>query len=229
MHYRTVIGIWILAAVCIIPIVAAFPSVNAFFVEPTRETAVRTGNVTVMTEDSLGSWEKTNVVYVGGDVFELPANAVSVSKSDGVVYVSMATTSDLNPVTFPLLSKSGGETGYAVSSVTVVNDRNPLLVNDKAFSVMPSTANYYADEVPTEKRHEWVDLDWRDKTKDLSLTVYAPDATFGPFMDMADGKKDGRIFLDMSSRLNVTPGHWFFKIQNSNPDRTDYTLNTYSV
>lgn len=230
MHYRTVIGILIVVAVCLVSIVAAFPSVNGAFGEPTSGTAHRTGNVTVMTMDDQGSGGEARVAYLTGDVLELPANAVSTSTAAGVVSVSIADPgSNSTPMTFPLLARPSTENGYAVNSITVVRGGEPLLVNDKAFSVLPSTSNYYVDEVPKEKQHEWVDLDWKDITRDLSLTVYAPDATLGPYMDMADGKKDGRIFLDVGSLLNVTPGHWFFKVENSKQDTTDYTLNTYSV
>ena len=80
-----------------------------------------------------------------------------------------------------------------------------------------------------EKQHEWIDLNWTDPNDNLELTIYAPDATFGPFNDSSDGRNDGRIFLDVASMANITAGNWFFKVQNKNDDVVGYTLNTYSA
>ncbi len=102
-------------------------------------------------------------------------------------------------------------------------------MNNEQFDIDPSSVRYYEDSVPAGKQHEWVDLNWTAPDKNLELTIYAPDATLGPFNDSSDGRNDGRIFLDVASMANITAGNWFFKVQNDDGDTVDYTLNTYSA
>ncbi|MDD4138415.1 MAG: hypothetical protein PHT99_11085 [Methanoregula sp.] len=224
MNFRITAGIGILLAVLIIIPAVALPDVSNL------TPSVRTGNVwvTLTGINGTGTPETFSVAYEMGDVAELSASAVSEDTRNGVVTVSFTNSTPARRFSF-ISTDNTGDATYAINSVTVSGESEPLLLNNKAFAVVPSTANYYTDTVPANKQHEWIDLDWNDPSKDLGLTVYAPDATLGPYTDAADGRKDGRIFLDIASRLNVTAGSWFFKVQNNNRDFTPYSLNTYSA
>ncbi|MDO9324016.1 MAG: hypothetical protein Q7T80_03565 [Methanoregula sp.] len=226
MKFRVVVGIGILFAVLVILPVLALPDVRMF------SPATPTGNawVTLKNINGTGTPENVSVSYAMGMVNEIPAYAVFENQTTGLMTVTIMDASQAtearNVTLFPACAQGSV---YAINTVTVSGESEPLLVNSMSFDVMPTRANYYTDVVPLGKQHEWIDLDWKDPKKDLSLMVYAPDATLGPYTDMADGRKDGRIFLDVSSALNVTPGHWFFKVRNDRQDNTGYTLNTYSA
>nr|WP_321349875.1 hypothetical protein [uncultured Methanoregula sp.] len=227
MHIRTLAGILVLAALLIAAPAAALLSVGEAL------PAIRTGNVwvTIKNINGTGAPENIAVAYAMGDVVAIPANQVFENSTSGTTSVFITdVTRGTSPFTLSESSSTSAiSDSYVINSVTVATEgQEPMLVNSLAFATVPATANFYTDLVPEGKEHEWIDLDWKDKNKDLDLTVYAPDETFGPYSDTVDGKKDGRIFLDVASRLNVTAGHWFFKIQNRQETKTPYTLNTYS-
>lgn len=230
MNFRSIAGILlVIATVFVIP-VAALPDLPAFTGEP---DGIRTGTVWVTFKDINGSamvgrGGPVNIAYTMGEVAEINRALVSEDAVTGIVTVTMS-DSDLAR-NYTLVSKDdGGASVYLINSIAMAQESEPLLTNSQSFSVVPATANYYADTVPEGKHHEWVDLDWKDPGRDLGLMVYAPDATFGPYSDTSDGRKDGRIFLDFSSILNVTAGNWFFRVQNPDHEYTPYTLNTYSA
>lgn len=223
MQLRLVAGIGILLAVLVIFPALAMPDFRDI------SSAPRTGTAWVTLHDVNGSGtpENLTVTYTVGEVSEIPLWGISENQTSGLVTVTLRNST---PEQYFLLSSKPSMEGiYIINTVTVENGSGSLLVNRMDFAVVPATSNYYADIVPEGKQHEWVDVDWKDSSRDLSLTIFAPDGTFGPYTDMADGRKDGRIFLDVASRLNVTPGHWFFKVQNERQDRIPYTLNTYSA
>ncbi|MFA5268111.1 MAG: hypothetical protein WC379_09070 [Methanoregula sp.] len=226
MNFRHIAGLFFIALALYTLPAAALPDLGALPHIP----SVRTGTVWVTMTDINGTGNPENVAfaYGVGDVSEISGSAVYTDEKTGIVTVTM---DDGTPVgrSFSLSDNNNGNGVYLVQSITVATESEPLLQNDLSFAVVPPTANYYMDTVPAGKQHEWIDLDWKNPSKDLNLTVYAPDETFGPYNDMADGKKDGRIFLDISSLLNVTPGTWFFKVQNNQQGYLPYILNTYSA
>jgi len=223
MKFRVVAGIGFVLAILISLPVMALPDGRLF------SPATQSGNVWVTLNDINGTRtsEIVSFSYAVGMVNAIPANAVFENQTTGFVTVTVMDSTQARNVT--LNPAYSGESAYAINTITVSSDSEPLLVNNMRFDVMPSTANFYTDVVPAGKQHEWIDLDWKDPKKELGLMVYAPDATLGPYTDMADGRKDARIFLDVSSLLNVTPGNWFFKVRNARQDDTRYTLNTYSA
>jgi len=223
MQLRLVAGIGILLTILVVFPVLALPDIRDISSAPKIGTAW----VTLHDINGSGIPENLTVTYAVGDVSEIPLWGISENHSSGLVTVTLNNSTPERY--FIQSSKPAMEGSYVVNTVTVENCSESLLVNSMDFAVVPTTSNYYADIVPDKKQHEWVDLDWKDPGMDLSLMIYAPDGTFGPYTDMADGRKDGRIFLDVASRLNVTPGHWFFKVQNERQDRIAYTLNTYSA
>jgi|WetSurMetagenome_2_1015567.scaffolds.fasta_scaffold61277_2 hypothetical protein len=226
MNFRLIAGLFFIALVfCILP-ATALPDIGAFsHIQP-----VRTGTVWVTQNDinGTGTPENVAVAYSMGGVSEISGSAVSADEKTGIVTITMedGTTGGRS---FSLSDNNSGNGVYLIRTIAVAQESEPLLRNSQSFAVIAPTANYYMDMVPEGKQHEWIDLDWKDPSKDLNLTVYAPDETFGPYNDIADGKKDGRIFLDVSSLLNVTPGTWFFRVQNNQQSYLPYTLNTYSA
>ncbi|MDD1694722.1 MAG: hypothetical protein LUQ71_08360 [Methanoregula sp.] len=226
MNFRLIAGISLLLAVLTVLPASALPDIRSLSQTP----EVKTGTVWVTLTDINGSMqeEPVKIVYATGAVAEISRVFVSEDARTGVVTVTM--NESLASRQYALVTRNvTGDALYVINSIAVAQESEPLLSNGQSFAIVPATANYYADTVPEGKHHEWVDLDWKDTNRDLNLTVYAPDATFGPYSDASDGKKDGRIFLDFSSLLNVTAGNWFFRVQSTNHEFTPYTLNTYSA
>lgn len=223
MNGRVVVGMGILFAVLVILPVMALPDIRLF------SPATQTGNawVTLNNINGTGTPENMYVSYTMGAVSAIPGYDVFENQTTGFMTVTVMDGTQTRNVT--ISPTNAGGSAYAINTVTVSGESEPLLVNRMRFDVMPTMANYYTDVVPAGKQHEWIDLDWKDSNKDLNLTVFAPDSTLGPYTDLSDGKKDGRIFLDVSSLFNVTPGHWFFKVQDIRREYTPYTLNTYSA
>lgn len=225
MNFRLVAGIClILLAAAAIP-----ASATAGAVTLPAVAGEKTGVVWVTLANISGTGQEgpVRVAYAVGDVAEINPAFILEDPATGDVSV---TVNESGPHMYTLSARGPeGDAAYAINSITVSTTSDALLTNHQSFAVVPATANYYADTVPEGKQHEWIDLDWKDRNKDLGLTVFAPDATLGPYTDTSDGRKDGRIFLDIASRLNVTAGTWFFRVQNSREASTPYTLNTYSA
>lgn len=230
MHFRVAAGICVILSVLVILPVLALPDISQV------TTSSRTGQVWVTLKNINGTEapERVAVAYAVGEVSEIPAHAVLENAGTGFVTITAVDTLPSQNFMFTssqsaLNAAPPAESSYFINTVTVGRTDEPMLVNNANFAVVPATANYYADLVPEGKQHEWIDVDWKDPSKDISLMVYAPDAVFGPYTDVADGRKDGRIFLDVGSSQNVTPGYWFFRVQSSLQDRIHYSLNTYSA
>jgi len=225
MNFRLMAGICLLLmAAAALPVSATAGAVTLPAVAEEKTGVVW---VTLANISGTGQEGPLKVAYAVGDVAEINPAFVLEDPATGAVSV---TVNENGPHMYTLSANgTEGDTAYAINSVTVSAAGDTLLTNHQSFAVVPATANYYADTVPEGKQHEWIDLDWKDRNRDLGLTVFAPDATLGPYTDASDGRKDGRIFLDIASRLNVTAGTWFFRVQNSREDYTPYTLNTYSA
>jgi len=223
MNIRVILGMGLLLSVLILlPASAALPVVG----DITATTKTGTAWVTIASTNSTDTTGPVEVSYVVGEVSEITSTDVSENMSGIVVIRSMEGGA---PHEFTLSESPTGGSTYAINSVTVMEGSPAMLVNNYSFVAPSAVANYYNDVVPKGKQHEWVDLDWKNPAKDLKLMIYTPDATLGPYSDNDDGKKDGRIFLDIASQLNVTAGHWFFRVQNEYPDPVNYLLNTYSA
>ena len=67
-----------------------------------------------------------------------------------------------------------------------------------AGSITQGQSNWYSYVVPSGKTSITTDLNWGDTSDSLSLTIFAPDGTLGPYYDSADGVTNGRINLAIS-------------------------------
>lgn len=79
-------------------------------------------------------------------------------------------------------------------------------------SISQGQSVFYAKSVPSSTTFLVPDLSWGDPSDSLTLTVFAPDATLGPFSDASDGIVNGRIYLYISKSSGLTPGTWNFRV-----------------
>ena len=115
----------------------------------------------------------------------------------------------------------------AVPSVSakIVEEKNGYLVTpgDNTFrlpdisrfssaTISQGQTQWYSTPVSSGKTSFFSDLYWGNPTNSLSLTITAPDATFGPYYDSADGRIDGRVNLKISKSGGLTSGTWGSKI-----------------
>jgi len=204
MRYRMVLGLVILVFMLAIPAASATQEIDGVVVVTATEASVI--QLTAFKEIPANSTE-ANVLINRGYVIAGPFNEAPI-----------ISTSRLTSAT---------EAVYSVNVVSVEKGVD-LPVNYMTFSLSPSTTKFYKETVANGTRHKWLDLNWNNPLESLSVTAYPPDAVLGPYTDNSDGKRDGRIFLDIGRETNVTPGDWYYKVQNNRPDPAGYTLNTYA-
>lgn len=73
-----------------------------------------------------------------------------------------------------------------------------------------------------------VDLMWEEGDSDLRLMIYTPDGkVLGPYYDDADGKTDGRIYLNITNSEGLAAGEWYLKVSDTAlVGETDYYVKT---
>jgi hypothetical protein len=57
------------------------------------------------------------------------------------------------------------------------------------------------------------DLFWQDTNSSLKLTIFAPDGKMGPYYDESDGRKNGRIYVQVSRPEGIAPGDWYAVVE----------------
>lgn len=92
------------------------------------------------------------------------------------------------------------------------NLRLPEFSRMSSSSISQGQTQWYSTVVPSGKTSFFTDLYWGVPSNSLSLTIYAPDATLGPYYDAADGRTDGRINLRISKSGGLTAGTWWSAI-----------------
>ncbi len=106
--------------------------------------------------------------------------------------------------------------GYIVKKSKIVNkgiatEKNigtPLVYD----TITQGETNWHTREV-TGGNLMSVDLNWRDISDSLRLTIYTADGyKLGPYYDNSDGAIDGRIYLDISNRYGLGVGTWYFEV-----------------
>ena len=90
--------------------------------------------------------------------------------------------------------------------------RLPEISRFSSASISQGRIQWYSTYVPAGKTSFFSDLYWGNPSNSLSLTITAPDATFGPYYDSADGRIDGRINLRISKSGGLASGTWWSKI-----------------
>ncbi len=101
--------------------------------------------------------------------------------------------------------------GYVVTPGTDTI-RLPDMALFSSASISQGQTQWYSTSVPAGKTSFYADLYWGNPSNSLALTIAAPDATFGPYYDSADGRIDGRINLRISKSGGLTSGTWWSKI-----------------
>jgi hypothetical protein len=74
--------------------------------------------------------------------------------------------------------------------------------------ILQGQTHWYSTYVPAGKTSFFADLYWGEPSNSLTLTIIAPDATFGPYYDSTDGWVDGRINLRISKSGGIASGTW---------------------
>jgi hypothetical protein len=101
--------------------------------------------------------------------------------------------------------------GYIVTSGDDII-RLPDISRLSSASITQGQTQWYSTSVPAGKPSFNADLYWGNPSNSLALTITAPDATFGPYYDSADGQIDGRISLRISKSVGLTSGTWWSKL-----------------
>ncbi|MFA5266727.1 MAG: peptidase domain-containing protein [Methanoregula sp.] len=101
--------------------------------------------------------------------------------------------------------------GYIVRPVQDLN-LAPLIQPMSAGTISQGQTVYYSKYVSSGTTSLTPDLYWGDTSDSLTLTITAPDATFGPYSDASDGTVNGRIYLSISKTTGLTPGTWNFRV-----------------
>lgn len=124
-----------------------------------------------------------------------------------------------------LLLVIGAALAVPVVSAKIVEEKNGYIVTPgentirlpeisrfSSASISQGQTQWYSTSVPTGKTSFNADLYWGNPSNSLALTITAPDATFGPYYDSADGRIDGRINLRISKSGGLASGTWWSKI-----------------
>lgn len=101
--------------------------------------------------------------------------------------------------------------GYIVTTGNSTN-RLPEISRFSTSSIMQGQTHWYSTFIPTGKTSLYTNLYWAVPSNSLALTILAPDATFGPYYDSADGQIDGRINLRISRPSGLASGTWWSSI-----------------
>lgn len=110
----------------------------------------------------------------------------------------------------------GGETNTIDSGL--LQDANPFFSSFQPS--LPSLPRVYRNSLPNGVFRQWIDLSWDNRINPRTVVIYTPDTSLGPFQNIDDGIIDQRIYLEISSPGNLTPGTWYYTVQadGSSPD-----------
>lgn len=88
---------------------------------------------------------------------------------------------------------------------------------------MPSIPRVYRNSLPGGVERQVIDLSWNNQNNPHTVVIYPPDTSLGPFQNTDDGKLDQRIYLEVSSPSNLTPGIWYYTVgtDNTTTDEND--------
>nr|WP_321498002.1 peptidase domain-containing protein [uncultured Methanolobus sp.] len=73
--------------------------------------------------------------------------------------------------------------------------------------------NWHSTYVGTYTDTLTVDLNWGDTSDSLKLYVYSPsNELFGPYYDNSDGRKNGRIRVNIYNGNGIEQGTWMYRV-----------------
>lgn len=84
---------------------------------------------------------------------------------------------------------------------------------DFHYAIPTRSFHFYRETITEGTSRHWIDLSWSNFCNPYSLTIFAPNAVLGPFTNAANGRQDGRIFLEISTNSNLTAGDWYYQVQ----------------
>lgn len=98
-----------------------------------------------------------------------------------------------------------------------------LLFPDANLGNLPPVPRFYRKTLPAGIDRQWIDLSWNTMNNPHAVVIYMPDTTLGPFRNADNGVVDRRIFLEISSGSNLTPGPWYYQVRSAgtSPDAND--------
>lgn len=103
----------------------------------------------------------------------------------------------------------------------------PQVARLTSSTITQGQSQYYSSSVPSGKTTFYADLNWGNSANSLMLTIIAPDATFGPYYDSADGQVDGRINIMISRTWGIASGTWYSQVYgNQVTGSQSYTYST---
>jgi len=80
---------------------------------------------------------------------------------------------------------------------------------------LPPVPRFYRETIPAGIDRQWIDLSWNTMNNPHTVVIYTPDTTLGPFQNVDNGFFDRRIFLEISSVSNLTPGPWYYQVRSA--------------
>lgn len=104
---------------------------------------------------------------------------------------------------------------------------SPSVHGTESFVWVPlsGTTRFFRDTLPAGTPRYWMDITWNDPYRDLRVTVFSPDGLVGTYANTANGRVDGRIFLEMEQDSGLPYGNWYYVVK-TDPD-TNYTVSLY--
>jgi len=91
---------------------------------------------------------------------------------------------------------------------------------------LPPVPRFYRETIPAGTGRQWIDLSWNTVNNPHTVVIYTPDATLGPFRNSDNGIVDRRIFLEISSGSNLTPGIWYYQVRSAGTPYGNDTFRT---
>ncbi|WMW25400.1 peptidase domain-containing protein [Methanolobus sediminis] len=107
---------------------------------------------------------------------------------------------------------SGSDSGIGILSVS--------------YTITQGQTNWHYKPITSSVQSFNVDLNWGDKTDSLKLYIYDPSYNLiGYYYDSADGKRDGRINIDVVDNSGIEQGTWTCRVYGYSVSGTeDYSI-----
>ncbi|WP_407282036.1 peptidase domain-containing protein [Methanolobus sp. WCC1] len=120
-------------------------------------------------------------------------------------------------------SASSSET--AIDAVSSGSDGG-IGILSVGYTITQGETNWHYKPITSSIQSFNVDLNWGDKTDSLKLYIYDPNYDLiGYYYDSADGKRDGRINIDVVDNSGIEQGTWTCRVYGYSVSGTeDYSI-----